>query len=70
MQFILDNGEIEEALVSHVRNQGIDLANKTVKLNFTAGRGSKGNSVAITILPETEKTTEDGEPDDSDPVFS
>ena len=49
MQIQLKQFEIVQAIRQYVSKQGIDLADKTVDMTFTAGRKETGVSVEITI---------------------
>lgn len=49
MQIILKQRDIEAAVKAYVVAQGISLANKSVEINFTAGRKETGISVEIDI---------------------
>ena len=49
MQIILKQRDIEAAVKAFVVAQGISLANKSIEINFTAGRKETGISVEIDI---------------------
>lgn len=49
MRINLKQTEITEALKQYIRQQGISLQNKTVSMEFTAGRKETGLSVEINI---------------------
>lgn len=49
MQIHLKQNEIEAALKLFVSQQGINLANKTITMDFTAGRKESGISVEMSI---------------------
>ena len=49
MQIQLKQVEIVAAIKQYITKQGIDLAGKTVKMDFTAGRKEAGLSVEISI---------------------
>lgn len=49
MKLTFNSAEIEQALISFVSTQGIDLANKTVVVNMTAGRGPNGHTAELDI---------------------
>ena len=49
MQIILKQRDIEAAVKAFVAAQGISLANKSIEINFTAGRKETGISVEIDI---------------------
>lgn len=49
MQIILKQRDIEQALHNYLKHMGINLANKTVTMDFTAGRGAAGISAEIDI---------------------
>ena len=49
MQVQLKQSEIEAALKGYIAQQGINLTNKTVTCNFTAGRKDSGISVELEI---------------------
>ena len=49
MQIHLKQNEIEAALKLFVSQQGINLANKTITMEFTAGRKESGISVEMSI---------------------
>ena len=49
MQIILKQRDIELALKGYIAAQGIILANKTVEINFTAGRKESGISAEVDI---------------------
>jgi len=75
MKIILENADIEQALVDHVAAKGLDLKGKSVEVRLTAGRGPNGYTATVEIHdsprdPVVEKTTEDGtEPADDKLVF-
>jgi len=52
----IDSEAIQEALVAYIANQGLDITNKEVKVQMTAGRGANGYSAAITIISNTVST--------------
>lgn len=49
MQIQLKQAEIEAALKGYIAQQGINLTNKTISYNFTAGRKDSGISVELVI---------------------
>lgn len=50
MKITLNDGEIEEALISYIGTQGIDIQDKDIEVNFTAGRkDGNGNTASIDI---------------------
>ena len=64
MQIHLKQREIEEALKGFISNQGISLAGKSIKVEFTSGRKDNGLSAELTIedlvvTPEAQEPTED-----------
>lgn len=61
MQIQLKQQEIETALVNYVRDQGINLSNKKVEVNFTAGRGASGLTAEIDIEEAAIKVPPSGE---------
>ena len=52
MQITLDSSEIKQAIVSFVRDQGIDLTNTDVEVGMTAGRGVNGTTATVDIIPK------------------
>jgi hypothetical protein len=57
MQITLDSSEIKQAIISYVKDQGIDLTNTTVVVGMTAGRGSNGTTATVDIIPKGKTTT-------------
>ena len=55
MKLTFDSSEIEQALISYVSTQGIDLADKNVSVSMTAGRGPNGHTAELDIT--TKPTT-------------
>lgn len=53
MQITLDSSEIKQAIVSFVRDQGIDLTNTDVEVGMTAGRGANGTTATVDIIPKS-----------------
>lgn len=53
----IDYEAIQEALVAYIANQGLDITNKEVNVQMTAGRGANGYSAAITIISNTPSNT-------------
>lgn len=51
MQITLDVNEIQEALTNYV-SEDFDISNKEVFIKMIAGRGKKGHSAVIDILPK------------------
>lgn len=49
MKLTFNSQEIEQALISYVAYQGIDLSNKDVSVNMTAGRGPNGHTAELNI---------------------
>jgi hypothetical protein len=56
MQITLDSSEIKQAIVSFVRDQGIDLTNTDVEVGMTAGRGVNGTTATVDIIPKRSAT--------------
>jgi hypothetical protein len=56
MQITLDSSEIKQAIVSFVRDQGIDLTNTDVEVGMTAGRGVNGTTATVDIIPKRNTT--------------
>jgi FlaG/FlaF family flagellin (archaellin) len=52
----LNQDELETAVLNYIASEGIDLSDKAVTVDFTAGRGEKGISVDVEIN-EPAKTT-------------
>jgi hypothetical protein len=52
MQINLVQSEIQEALTEFISNQGFDVSGKDVVVTMIAGRGEKGHSANIEILPK------------------
>lgn len=52
MKISLIQEEIEDALREYILNQGIQISNKEVLVEFTAGRGERGISADLNILPK------------------
>ena len=79
MQINLVQSEIQEALTEFVSNQGFDVSGKDVIVTMIAGRGKKGHSANIEILPKgtapvadkpkASKKKEDKEPDAKAPAI-
>jgi hypothetical protein len=57
MQITLDSSEIKQAIVSYVKDQGIDLTNTTVEVGMTAGRGANGTTATVDIIPKIKSTS-------------
>jgi len=57
MQIILDREEIKEAIIGHIKEQGIDLTNATVEVGMTAGRGLSGPTATVDIIPKGKRST-------------
>lgn len=55
MQIHLNEKEIQQALLEHINNTGIPLADTSTKVTLVAGRGANGHSAVIDI----ERVTED-----------
>ena len=53
MKIELNHEEIEAALKAYVGQQGINIDNKAISVDMTAGRGEKGYTASITIEPMT-----------------
>lgn len=74
MKIILENQEINEALIAYAGSQGIDISGKDITVEFTVGRGDRGNSATIDIQESNTKSSEkscvkEEEPaDEVDPV--
>jgi hypothetical protein len=60
MQITLDSSEIKQAIVSFVRDQGIDLTNTDVEVGMTAGRGVNGTTATVDIIPKSRATGSTG----------
>jgi hypothetical protein len=60
MQITLDSSEIKQAIVSFVRDQGIDLTNTDVEVGMTAGRGANGTTATVDIIPKNKTTANTG----------
>ena len=81
MKINLVQSEIQEALTEFVSNQGFDVSGKDVIVTMIAGRGKKGHSANIEILPKgtapvaetgkakKQKTAEAKEPDAKTPAI-
>jgi len=54
MQIILKQRDIEQALALYIRDQGINLTNKTLSVAFTAGRKEGGLTAEIDIEDATD----------------
>lgn len=52
MEINLIQAEIKDALIEYVSNKGFDVSGKEVVVTLTAGRGAKGHSARIEIIPE------------------
>ena len=50
MKLTFNSQEIEQALIDFVSNQGINLSDKEVSVNMTAGRGVNGYSAELNIV--------------------
>lgn len=57
MQIILKQESIEQALKQFIASQGINLTNKIVTVDFTAGRKGSGLSAELNIEDATEVST-------------
>lgn len=57
MQIILKQKDIEQALTLYLRDQGINLTNKSLSVSWTAGRKESGITAEIDIkeIPESSK---------------
>jgi len=80
MQIQLIQSEIEEALVAYIANQGIDLSDKTISVEMTAGRGGNGHTAQISIvkgegasnvvsLSDSSNDEDESEDEDAKPLF-
>lgn len=49
MKLTFNSQEIEQALISYVSTQGINLSDKDVTVNMTAGRGPNGHTAELDI---------------------
>ena len=49
MKITIDGHEIDEALVTYVASQGINIQGKEISVELTAGRGDSGNRASISI---------------------
>ena len=58
MQIHLNENEIQQALLEHINNTGIPLADTSTKVTLVAGRGANGHSAVIDI----ERITDDKVP--------
>ena len=56
MQIHLNEKEIQQALLEHINNTGIPLADTSTKVTLVAGRGANGHSAVIDIERITEDT--------------
>jgi len=54
MKLTFDSSEIEQALISYVSSQGIDLSDKNVSVSMTAGRGPNGHTAELNITHKKE----------------
>lgn len=86
MKIDLNQPEIEDALVSFITTQGIDLSQKKVEVSLTAGRGPNGFTASVDIIKvastpapnvgneksdfEVDPPEEDDEADGADPIFA
>lgn len=48
MEIKLQQNDIEQAIQTHLKNKGLDLQNKIITMEFTAGR-KKGNGTSVDI---------------------
>ena len=80
MKIILSQEDLDKAVCTYVTSLGMNLDNKSVNVDFTAGRGANGNTATVEILPlentpelgfGEEKVSEEGplEPSDNLNVF-
>ena len=58
MKLTINQTEIETAIAAFVETQGISLEGKNTTVSITAGRGEKGMSAEIDIVPD-DKTGKD-----------
>jgi len=63
MNIQLSQPEIEKAIILYITNQGIDLDDKSIEVEMTAGRKGNGHTAQVTILGAGEKTSSDEESD-------
>ena len=49
MRIQLNQSELEKAVVAYISSQGVDISNKSVDVDFTAGRGQNGITVDVDI---------------------
>jgi hypothetical protein len=56
MQIHLNETEIQQALLEHINNTGIPLADSNTKVTLVAGRGANGHSAVIDIERITQDT--------------
>ena len=52
MKIFLAHSEIQEALTQYVSNRGFDTNGQDVTVTLKAGRGAKGYSAEVDIVPE------------------
>ncbi len=79
MKITLVHAEIEAALINYVATQGIDISDKDVTVDMTAGRGGNGYTAEISIsikaeevikLEEVSATNDNEQPADSANLFT
>ncbi len=57
MQLILNQSDLDQAICTYVATLGMDLLNKNVVVNFTAGRGVNGNTATVEITKDIQANT-------------
>ena len=82
MKIVLNDTEINDAIISYVGSQGINISGKDIEVEFVNGRGANGNTATVDIKDPTGNTevakqeieespinTDFDEPDDDDPLM-
>ena len=59
MKIHLDERELKIAIQEYIGNQGIDLSQREIDIQLTAGRGERGHYADIELVEHKEDPTED-----------
>ena len=65
MKIHLDERELKQAIEQYIGSQGIDLSQREIDIQLTAGRGSRGHYADIVLVEQGADTSADPFADDS-----
>ena len=68
MQITLNHREIEQAIVEFIGNQGISVDNRKTSVSMVAGRGTRGYSATVVILPDLVENAVSDSEETTDPA--